>query len=418
MKNRDNIILNNIIVSGNVVEYDFSVTPKLQKYFKTNRLIIEYNHDISNIPESILSIPFIGSFMAFAWITNSVMWVQEIDASFYNAIPNIKRTYQEIYYYYNLNGRIVPSIVTNNSIKEPSHSAMLLLGGGVDANASFIRNKDHISSLCNIQGWYNNINDVDIAAEAEFDYTTNFSAKFDKTPILVKSNFAKVITNAFDKKYKHKLGDTWWHGFSHSMSFISIAIPIAYKLGVTQIIIASSLTTGLNHLCASNSTTDNEFRYANLGHIFHDGFELHRQNKVKIIVDFQQQINKPYYLKVCSFNNKNCCKCEKCLRTILGIIAENANPRDFGFEIQEDITIHWKKVLAENIALMGFDSEKVIHWPHIKKRMRENYNLMTEEAQNFVDWFISFNFDEAKRKAILKYYYSNFFSILKRKLQI
>ena len=34
---------------------------------------------------------------------------------------------------------------------------------------------------------------------------------------------------------------------------------------------------------------------------------------------------------------------------------------------------------------MGFKNERISHWPYIIARMKENYNKMTAEQQEFVD---------------------------------
>ena len=232
----------------------------------------------------------------------------------------------------------------------------------------------------------------------------------------MKSNFAVVIGSQFDKQFSKVLGDTMWHGFLHSMAFIGIAIPIAYQAGIEEILIASSLTIGLNYHCASNLTTDSEFCFANSGYTTHDGFELNRQDKMSVIVKHQKEIGRPYFMRVCSFNDHNCCECEKCFRTILGIIAEGGDIHDFGFNIQGPLKDHWIDVLERKAVLMSFKSEKFIHWPHIKKRMLENYDIIADK--DFVDWFLSFDFDKAKRDGLRRYYYQNFFKILKRKLHM
>ncbi|WP_290394160.1 hypothetical protein [uncultured Duncaniella sp.] len=417
--NRNNIILDSISVDGSMVTYRFHVSEKLAGYFNTQEMFVEYDTDMTPVPQSILTIPFVASLMAFAWITDSVIWVKKIDQTFYDAITRIKNAYQDIYHYFPLKGRVVPSVFEKNQIDviDNGSNAILLFSGGVDCHASLLRNLHKRPILLNIQGWYKTDSDIDPVADADKMDIQNFGKEMKLANSHVRSNFATVISDRFDRIYKKRLGDSWWHGFLHSMAFISIAIPYAYNLGIHEIIIASSLTTGLNHLCASNSTTDSEFRFASSGFTLHDGFELNRQDKMHIICDYQKKTGNPYFMRVCSFHDSNCCECEKCMRTVLGIIAECANPEDFGFHINDSLKNHWSKVLDKRIALMGFNSEKVIHWPHIKKRMAQNYDSMTDEQRDFVDWFLSYDFDAAKKIALLRYYSKNFFSILHRKIK-
>ena len=417
---RSNLILDNIVVEGNIVKYNFSVSEDIADFFTTRQYFIEYGESMEDVPESILTIPFVATLMAFCWVTNTVLWVRELDRTFYDSIPHIKRAYQEIYHYFPFSGRVVPSILKDNSISDPrdDHKALLLFSGGADAHATYIRNRSKNPLLFNIQGWYGSIDAVDSVADADKRDINTFAGSLNLEAAHSKSNFALVVSSKFDKTFKKSLGDSWWHGFVHSMAFISIAIPLAFKRGIHEIIIASSLTTGLNHLCASNSTTDSEFRFAGTGTTLHDAFELNRQDKIRLICKFQKELDRPYFMRVCSFHDSNCCECEKCLRTVLGIVAEGSDPELFGFNIDKPLTEHWQGVMDRRIAMMGFGSENVIHWPHIKRRMKENYKKMNQEQKDLIDWFMAFDFFGEKKKAVRKYYRKNFFKILKRKLHL
>ena len=417
MKKHD-IILNQIERNGQIVNYQFTVSPELEKYFTTNTFFLEYDRDMSNVPDSILAIPFVSSLLAFSWVLDCNLWVREIDKTFYDSVPRIREAYREIYDHFPLRGRFAPAILTRNELSNDNASstkALLLFSGGADCQATFIRNLSKLPMLCNIQGWYKRLEDRDLAADADKRDISRFADEYHVPTCFVRSNFAVLLSGEFDKNFAGMLGDNMWHGFLHSMAFIGIAIPMAYLNGINEILIASSLTIGLNFLCASNLTTDSEFCFAGNGFTTHDGFELNRQDKMSVIVKHQKSTGKPYFMRVCSFNDHNCCECEKCFRTILGIIAEGGDIRDFDFNIEGSLKEHWEDVLYRKGGLMGFKSEELIHWPHIKKRMRENYNNIQDKE--FVDWFLNFDFDKAKRDGLKRYYRQNFFSILKRKIR-
>lgn len=123
-------------------------------------------------------------------------------------------------------------------------------------------------------------------------------------------------------------------------------------------------------------------------------------------------------MRVCSFNDHNCCECEKCFRTVLGLVAEAVDIRNFGFYTDKSLKEHWAEVMYRRSGLMSFKSERVLHWPYIISRMKENYAKMNQEQKDFVDWFLSFDFKKAQEIGRFHYYRRNFFSILKRKLHI
>lgn len=412
----DNIILEHISVDTNTVYYKFSVSGALGSYFTTDTLVLKYGYDMADIPPSILSIPFISCLIAITWLTDSVMWVQETDRTFYRSVRNLKNAYQELYPDYKFGGRFVSARLTDNKLSEfDKAKALLLFSGGVDAHTTYIRNIDKHPLLCNIQGWYEDIDSYNAAAEADIRDIGSFATQNGLSSTFIKSNFATIIDQKhFRKHIARRLGDSWWHGFQHSMAFISIAIPIAYKFNIPEILIASSFTIGDSRVCASYATTDIEFQFAESGRTIHDGFELTRQDKIKILVEHQKISGKPYPIRVCSFNDHNCCRCEKCFRTIAGIVAENGDIKQFDFNIDEPLDKFFADVMRKNIALFGVKNESITHWPHIRKRMKDNYEFLIDKS--FADWFLHYDFVTNKRKAVMKYYFKNFFSILKRKL--
>lgn len=414
----DGVLLKKISVTGSHVEYKFKVTGILIPYFTTDTLFIDYAEDVSMVPESILVAPFVASILPLMWVTNTVMWVEEIDYSFYRSIHHVRDAYQRLYSHYPLLGNIIAARLVENQL-DSKRDALLLFSGGLDANCSYVRIREQNPILFNIQGWFKQLTDINGAADADIRDCGDFAKREGRDFSFAKSNFAVLISESlWTKNIRPKFGDSWWHGFQHSMAFITIAMPLAFKHGIKNIYIASSVPMGEFCMCASHVTTDSEFRYAGIGKCVHDGSELVRQSKIQVVVDYQRNTGKPYPMRVCSFNDHNCCECEKCFRTVLGLVAEAVNLADFGFYFEKPLKEHWEDVMYRKAGLMSFRSEKVLHWPYIIPRMKVNYDRMTKEQQEFVDWFLTFDFDEAVKKGRLRYYRQNLWSILKRKLHI
>ena len=115
MKNLD-IILNQIICKDHLVNYHFTVSPELEKYFTAKALVVEYDRNVEDIPESILVIPFVSCLLSASWILDCNLWVREIDKTFYDSVPRIREAYREIYDHFTLKGRFVPAILTRNEL--------------------------------------------------------------------------------------------------------------------------------------------------------------------------------------------------------------------------------------------------------------------------------------------------------------
>ena len=412
----DGVILRQVNVEKNYVEYKFEVRGKLKNYFTTDTMFIEYNTDISKVPVSILTIPFVASVLPLMWLTDTVLWVEEIDRTFYDAIYSIKVAYQNLYNYYPLKCNFISARYANNTY-EIQRESLILFSGGMDAHTTYIRHINTNPILCNIQGWYKNLEDTDKAADADYRDISKFAEIECRQFEFVKSNFAVLINaNWFNKNISKKLGDSWWHGFNHSMGFISIAIPLAYKFGVKNVYIASSVPMGEYVHCASYVSTDGEFKFAQYGGCVHDSSELTRQDKAHVIVEHVKKLGRDYPIRVCSFNEKNCCACDKCFRSVIGITAECGDIRKFGFDIKGSLREFYEKEMEEHIVLHNVNGEGSLHWPAIRKKMKENYDAYNDEQEEFVDWFLNYDFIGNRKKALVKYYFKNFFKILKRKI--
>jgi len=411
----EKIVLNKIIIEKNVVKYVFYVSENLKKYFTSYIFFIEYEEDISEVPISILSIPFVNCMAGLSWLSGAMLFVDEIDATYYESYKQLKSAYSELHNT-QLKGVFVPSVIVRNEIKK-TNEYLLLFGGGVDCHSSLLRNKQNINGLVNIYGWLKSEDETNNVDESDKQQTKEVADRFGIESYHARSNFASQFNSKEVDILCQKIQTSYWYGFLHPMAFLSISVPIAWVKGISNLMIASSFTKDRADVhCGSFITTDSEFRFAVNGSTLHDGFELNRQDKVKILADYQKQIGRPYLIQACSFNDHNCCECEKCFRTIIELIAENANPIDFGFNINDSVKQHWEKIINRDVGLWGVSKENYYYYYYARIRMKENYaNIKDKE---FVDWFLNFDFEKAKKEGLKRYYRQNFFSILKRKLHL
>ena len=409
--------LQSVSVNKNRVDYFYRASEELAGFFCEKTMFVEYTTRVDGVPKSILAIPFVANVLPVIWLTDGILWIEEIDRTFYECLHRLKAAFQELYPKVRLGGRLVAAKLVENTYS-PSREALLLFSGGLDAHVSYLRLREEKPLLLNIQGWYGSAPDEQRCRAAQADradidrFARQQSVEFE----FVKSNFAVFINAAlFDRKYHRMLGDSLWHGFQHSMNFITIAMPIAYIKGIRSIYIASSFSLGHVGQCASYPTTDNEYKFAQNGRCVHDAFELSRQEKVHYLVDYQKKSGKPYPIRVCSFNAVNCCQCDKCLRTVLEIVAENGNVADFGFPIQGSLREYYSEVMARKIIQFDVEGEsRKVWWPDSIERMKQNYDFL--DQKDFVDWFLGFDFKKARKKAVYRYYRKDFFQILKRKI--
>lgn len=405
------ISLDNIVVDNNRVDYYFNSSDELKKYFNNHHMFLEFNYDLSDVPMSILAIPFVANVIPLVWITNSTLQVNELDLSFLNGLDKIRSAYQNMFNNVKFRGKILVEKSIDNTYT-PQREAASLFSGGLDALTTFIRIQDKNPILITEYGWHTEEITPSEVWDADKQNALDFAKEHKLESILIQSNYGTFLNSKkIDKDFHKILGDSWWHGLHHGLAIISAAIPMAYKFKVECVYIASSNSFLYTVPCASDPTVDNEITYGS-GRVFHDGYELSRQDKVKIVADFYNT-RQPKSIRVCFKNEENCCKCEKCLRTIMGLIAEGKDPRDFGFNLPSNLSQFLRKSLDEEVKFFT-KTFIIIYWDLIKKRMNENRENVL--FKDILEWFCGYEFRKQRKKSLLNYRVRNFYPIVKRKI--
>lgn len=416
------IKLEKLIVSNDRVDYYFSVTEDLKRFFKPQmHMFAQYDRCIERIPESILVTPFLGNIMQIAWLSDAEVYIDKVDSEFYYSLHRLRNAYQKMYSSCPLGGKLIAEC-QKSDLYITTKSAQMFTGG-MDAVTTFIRHSDEKPLLILEYGFYqeermeHGVYAEDIRSERNFVSDCNAATKFAQghgtVATFIRSNYGTFINSAaIDKQFSGRMGDNFWHGMHHAMAILGAAAPVAYLENVKTLYIASSFSIGNTYPCASDPTTDNEFCFASTS-VVHDGYEMTDQDKARTIVAYQKMTNVPLPLRVCSWNDHNCCACEKCLRRMLQICAEGGDPHNFGFDYEQSIFDTTKAYLRKEIQF--FTPKNIDKWGRIIARMEENYDGLFEKK--VYDYLKNFNFEKEKKIGLFRYYHKNFFSILKRKIK-
>lgn len=402
-----------VVSSPNRLDIYFSVTEGLKKYFAPElHFFAEFSCEITDVPKSVLVIPLLGNILQFSWLVDCTVWVKEIDEVFYEQIPKIKRAFTEMYPQMRMGGTLIPATLVRNAY-EAEKNAVQLFTGGVDAMTTFFRIQNQNPILLNTNGWFKENICEDKVFSADKLAIDRFAEQYGVVAEYVRSNFATFIKGAvIDKEFGKKAKNNWWHGFQHSIAFLTCAMVVGYHYRVKHIFIGSSLTFGQTIVTVSDPRVDNEIKCSEISTI-HDGYELSRTEKIGYIIKKQQEQGKTVPLRVCSFKEKNCCLCEKCFRTMLAIEAEGGDVAQFGFPLSETVLESLKKFLRDNVNEVY--PSKIQHWNAIIERMKENQSMIPhKEVLEFLE---NYNFKAEKRRFLYHYYTKNFFKILKRKVR-
>lgn len=388
----EKIILNGIKKDKNTIEYNFSVSDGLTKYFSGKPFVIEYPENITSVPDSVCAIPFVCNVLPIVWLTDSELILSEIDKAFFDCIPEVKKGYETMFPESIFAGKITAERIVKCTEKAKEKCA-LLFSGGLDAVSSLVSHFNEQPDLISIWGSdirYDNTEGWNIVHKG----ISESSEKFNLDEIVIRSRFRDFdIENALDIDFSHQLKNGWWHGVKHALALLGHVALCAYLRGYSKLYIASSNcpADGIVRI-ASSPLTDNYVRFANCK-VVHDGYENSRQDKVRNVVNFCRNTDNKISLHVCweSQQGSNCCLCEKCFRTMAGIIAEGADPIDYGFVYTTQTVPHMRRELIDFKKLAPDVAQR--QWVHIYDGACQNLDIIKKQPYwKHIRWIVKADF--------------------------
>lgn len=356
---KDRLIVDEVTVTVHTITVAFTATGKLNSLFTSTEFVTTYSENIENLPPSIAVVPFLSNVAPLVWIFDGVLEVDEVDADFYACLDKIKSALAHLYTYYPFFGSIecarqvkntpagwdVFENHASNAAVSPQ-GALALFSGGLDSYSTLIARKDEHPYLATVWGGDVLLRDGaawDLVWQQTLDAANVFGAGCGSVASNFKSFLNERLLDRALLSYKpspheekpYRFGNwCWWYDVQHGLGLLGLSAPLAFVLGARVIYIAATCAQSDPEelVCASFPDVDNCFRCAGVT-VTHDGFERNRQDKANQIVNYTRSSKQHILLRVCysSHDGCNCARCEKCGRTILGILAAGGNPADFGF---------------------------------------------------------------------------------------
>lgn len=219
--------------------------------------------------------------------------------------------------------------------------------GGVDSFYTLLKSPEKLTDLVIIHGFDIDLRDTD-RREKVHKMTAEVAAQMGMRLIEIESNFSKII-----KDYG------LWLEHGHGLALVSVARALAGEIG--QIKIPGSFTINEQKPWGSSLEVDPKFSDERL-QIIHDTSDVERIGKIESIIKYPITLK---YLRVCGdikFDGMyNCCRCEKCVRTMCSLYALNVLDKSEAFvkPLTPDVIVNTmlrtttaKKFALENLGLL------------------------------------------------------------------
>lgn len=374
------------------IRFDYTLCGEIEKYFTSTPFKIEYPDCVEEVPDSIASIPFVCNVLPIVWLNNATLIVPELDKTFYESIPDFKQGYINMFPEADFQGNIVVGNVVENHYPNTGKTAMFY-SGGLDSAQTLISHLDEKPVLLAIWGSdirYNN----ESGWKPVYQVITDTAHKFNLPEGIIHSTFREFDNeNLLDKDFAQKLQDGWWHGVKHGLALLGHIAPYVWFHHINIMYIAASFCPDDGSVrCASDPTIDNYVKFSECK-VVHDGYEYSRQDKVHNLVQFCRNRREYFPLHVCwqSQSGSNCCRCEKCYRTMAGLWAEGEDPKNYGFGDAENALKNMQVFIGSHKA--QYKNSFQHHWPYIVSRAVQNKELLSKQSYyKQFKWFLKADF--------------------------
>jgi len=349
--------------------------PSFRSKYLSDDFFVEYGAEVSleELDDSILAIPFLLNVLPLIWISGDTYRIRSLDAELASALEETREAFRRLYPNCSWDGKLIPDATVGHIPVSDSHEVALLFSGGVDSTHSSLMHRETpqllitILSSLGLENWWSE----QACAAAQTHFRT-FSAAFGHRSSFVTSNLCEFIPPT-------KLVGIWprprrWLvEVQHGLGFVGLVAPLMSHMGLRKLLMAGCELDHYGFPGGSHPDIVNSIRWSGV-EVSGDGVEKSRQQKLHSICTLlSDRGRRPAVLKPCLRpvgEFENCCKCSKCLQTIVGIIAEGDDPKVYGFEMEPRLVFSAlrKQFCSYEVALP--DLAELLQWHDIQSAIR------------------------------------------------
>jgi len=378
--------------------------------FLREDFVVEYERDIDlrTLASSTLLLPFVLNVAPILWAAGWEARVEEMDEELASVLGPIRETYRRLYPRVRWDGQLHAATVRRGPDAPPVAGAAgtaVLFSGGVDSTATSLL-LDEPQLLITI--WGNEIAlDNQEGWGSARGYTEAYARRHGHRPGFIRSNFRSFLdvsrlNGAFP-------GITnWWLDVQHGIGLVGLAAPLMAARGANRILFSSGRTE--EQITALGAGPDLEGRLRWSGRrAEHALGETRRHDKLRSVVErVRSGEAREITLRVCFMypygGGGNCGACEKCLRTMAGLLVEGEDPRAYGFpgsprKVSEAIRRRFRTLR------MRFGEAPGHYWEELAQRAAERLGIegadlraAGEPIGGFLRWVSTYDFAAYARR--------------------
>lgn len=382
------VIVHEPTISESTIECEVTPPRELRRFFAGDTFQAQYDVDVSDVPPALAVVPVLAHVCPVAWANGVDVEAPAVDETFLDALEDVGNTLHEMYPRFMEGGRIRPreAVETRPERSADSYDDVgMLFTGGVDSIASYVRHREEDPALITVQGWV-----VDVGEDDRWQGVKQNVESFANDRGLeqrdIRTNALSFLdTPMLQAHYKRYVDGAWYSSVGHGLGLLALCAPLADALGLETIYIAASHTEEFDQPWGSHPDIDDRVRWTHTrGN--HDGFELTRQDKVDLLADYAREEGRTFPLRTCIVDEAggNCNECEKCYRTMVGLVLAGLDPGEFGYEMDER-TFDEIRTAFEGREFV-IDEHTRFHWEDIQDSIDLDREYPVAGATEFFRW--------------------------------
>ncbi|MFC1980144.1 hypothetical protein ACFLVS_04760 [Chloroflexota bacterium] len=373
-------------VSDNRIQFKLGLSKPLRKYFLKDTSYVKYDDriDVTNVDSSILVIPMVSAIAPIAWAVGANVNVPRLDASYFDSLHRVKDVYRSFHSNFSFSGDIIAATTAANVFGRKKTG--MLFSGGVDSLTSYLRYKHEKLDLFSIWGVPDIPPSEDKFWNTMWSEISHMANQDGVEAFRIKTDVYRTINHEL---LGLEFRTSWWGNVAGSLFLLGMCAPVTAIRETGTLIIASSYTEDFRGTSAFHPSIDHNISWADVT-VVHDGYELSRQQKLKYLCQ-RESSHYLSYLRVCwdSAVKTNCGNCEKCLRTISGLVVEGVDPNNCNFNIDKKTFPRLKDCFIKG--KMNLGAGQLFMWTDIQKQIPERIDTDISGSRGFLTWMKGFD---------------------------
>lgn len=381
-------------VDGHDLVGDVSTSGTVGRFFSGSPFRARYSESIDDLPASLRPVPVLAHVCPVAWATGADVVVERVDGLFLDGLREIRATLTELYPEFMDGGAVHSSQpVRDGPAPGDRDGTGMLFTGGVDSTTTYVRHREEDPTLIGVRGWA-----IDEGRERAWrrrcERIESFATERGHDAAFVESNMLSFLASPLlQAHFQRYLEGAWYSSVGHGLGLLGLCAPLAWANDLGTLHIAATHTNDWSQPWGSRPDIDEHVRWRGTT-CSHDGYDLSRQDKIDLIGDYAAREDESLELRTCSYDEEddNCSECEKCARTMLGLVLAGRDPNDFGYQFNRETFARIRKGFDESEWYVT--DQKAYHWKVLQTTARERSIDADDETVAFFDWLDRQDFDD------------------------